>query len=334
MSAPLGSDEDFAAKVVNFGRDDTECDDRVADADADFADLMSCDADDDDEPTAGLVDLDIAGGQDDRGRRFDHKVAWGFGGLVAAGVVATLVAAVALYSHDSGPVAPSGPSLGEPQAVAVAKPSAQPTGNVGPGVDRPLPYHADAQGSCAPGSTPAQTMSSSDPRNAFTCVRGGSDGQTILIDLGRTYVITAISITPGWVGKDQSTASQWSQHRVVTLVQYMFDGDPTSLVTQDTKNVHGEAVQPIRHQLASKILMLIRQTSRPPAEPAQPAATPVLPGGGSVPSIFGDGASGVPTTAPVLTLDPMTGQGAETNSDPVDASFAIGNLKIIGHEAV
>ena len=123
MSAPLGSDEDFAAKVVNFGRDDTECDDRVADADADFADLMSCDADDDDEPTAGLVDLDIAGGQDDRGRRFDHKVAWGFGGLVAAGVVATLVAAVALYSHDSGPVAPSGPSLGEPQAVAVAKPS-------------------------------------------------------------------------------------------------------------------------------------------------------------------------------------------------------------------
>ena len=164
-------------------------------------------------------------------------------------------------------------------------------------------------------------------------MRGGGDGQTISIDLGRTYVITAISITPGWVGKDASGVSQWSQHRVVTLVQYMFDNDPTSLVTQDTKNVHGEAVQPIKHQLASKIQILIRQTSRPPAEPAQPSATPA-PGGGGVTTIFGDGAPSVSPAPPVLAVDPLTGQAADTNSDPVDASFAISNLKIIGHEAV
>ena len=105
MSAPIESDEDFAAKVVNFGRDDTDYGDQVADADVDIADLMSDDVDGDDAPAARPVDLDVAGGGDHRARRFDHKVAWGFGGLVAAGVVAALVAAVALYSHDSGPVA-------------------------------------------------------------------------------------------------------------------------------------------------------------------------------------------------------------------------------------
>lgn len=328
MSTSMESDEDFAAKVVNFGRDDTDFHDQEYDEDVDIADLLSDGTDADAEPAASPTGLDSTGVTDHRMHRFDHKVAWRFGGLAAAGVVASLAAAVVLYSHDSGPVASSGGSLGEPAAVAVATPAPPPTGSAAPGVDRPLPYTADAQGSCAPGSTPAQTMSGSDPRNAFTCVRGGGDGQTISIDLGRTYVITAISITPGWAGQDASGVSQWSQHRVVTLVQYMFDNDPASLVTQDTKNVHGEAIQPIKHQLASKIQVLIRQTSRPPTQPPQQEATQA-PGGGLT-LILGDTAP----TAPSVASDPLTGQVAEANSDPVDASFAISNLKIIGHEAV
>lgn len=332
MNTSMESDEDFAARVVNFGLGDTDLHDQKCDEDVDITGLMSDGTDADTEPAARSAGLDGAGVADHRTHRFDHKVAWRFGGLATAGVAATLAAAVVLYSHDSGPVAPSGVSLGEPAAVAVATPAPPPSGSVAPGVDRPLPYIADAQGSCAPGSTPAQTMSGSDPRNAFTCVRGGGDGQTISIDLGRTYVITAISITPGWAGQDASGVSQWSQHRVVTLVQYMFDNDPTSLVTQDTKNVHGEAVQPIKHQLASKIQVLIRQTSRPPTQPPQQEATQA-PGGGGLTLIFGDNAPSSPT-APSVTPDPLTGQVTETNSDPVDASFAISNLKIIGHEAV
>ncbi len=327
MTAQIDSDEDFAAKVIGFGQDDTYLDDGSSDAEVDIACLMSSEDDDDGAPAAA-VDLDVD--VDQRPRRFDHKVAWGFGGLIAAGVVATLAAAVMFYSHDSRPVTPAGRSLSEPQAVAVAKPSPTPAG-VAPGADRPLPYTADAQGSCAPGSTPAQTMSGSDPRNAFVCVRGGGDGQSVVIDLGRTYVITAISITPGWVGLDASGVSQWSQHRVVTLVQYMFDNDPTSLVTQDTNNVHGEAVQPIKHQVACTIQVLIRQTSRPPT---QPSAAPPAPGGGGLFNIFGDAAPSVPASPPGLSGDPLAGQSAGTNSDPVDASFAIGNLKIIGREAV
>ncbi|GAB7145546.1 hypothetical protein [Mycobacterium riyadhense] len=328
MSA-VESDDAWAAKVVNFGRDDgADAGDAVIDDEINVADLMA-----EDDCGAGTaahepVDLDVSDKAVDKGSRFDHKVAWRFGGLVAAGVIATLVSAVVFYWPDSRSGPPIGGSLGEPQAVAVAKPAPPTAAGAAAGVDRALPYAADAQGSCAPGSTPAQTMSGNDPRNAFKCVRAGGDGQTISIDLGRTYVITAISITPGWIGKDASGVSQWSQHRVVTLVQYMFDNDPTSLVTQDTKNVHGEAVQPIKHQLASKIQILIRQTSRPPAEPPQPSAAPapVAPGLGP---IFSDGA---PT--PALTLDPVTGQPTDGNSDPVDATFAISSLKILGHEAV
>jgi hypothetical protein len=333
MTAQIESDEDWTARVTGFGAGEPDLsEESYDDRDVDIAGLMS--DEDDDAPTGGVVDLDGDGdlsAQPDR--RFDHKVAWGFGGLVAAGVVATLVAAVAFYSDNSRPAPPAGGgSLSEPQAVAVAKPSPAP-GGVAPGADRPLPYTADAQGSCAAGSTPAQTMSGSDPRNAFVCVRGGGDGQTISIDLGRTYVITAISLTPGWVGIDGSGVSQWSQHRVVTLVQYLFDGDPTSLVTQDTKNIHGEAVQPIKHQVASKIQLLIRQSSRPPAEPPQPSAPPAG-GGGGLTNILGDALPSVSQTPPVLALDPVTGQAADTNSDPVDATFAISSLKILGHEAV
>lgn len=335
MTTQIESDEEWTAKVTRFGVEEPDPEvgeESFDDADIDIAQLMS--GEDDDTAPGGVVELDDNGPADPATpeRRFDHRVAWGFGGLAAAGVVAALVAAVAFYSHDSQPGAPAGGSLSEPQAVAVAKPA--PTSpRVAPGADRPLPYTADAQGSCAAGSTPAQTMSGNDPRNAFVCVRGGGDGQIITIDLGRSYVITAVSLTPGWVGQDGSGVSQWSQHRVVTLVQYMFDGDPTSLVVQDTKNIHGEAVQPIKHQVASKIQILIRQTSRPPAEPPQPSTQPA-PGGAGVPNIFGDALPSVSAPPPVLALAPVTGQPTDTNSDPVDATFAVSSLKILGHEAV
>lgn len=288
--------------------------------------------DDDYEPSADPVNLDPeAEDEDDEDgtpARFDHKLLWGFGGVVAAAVVAALVGAVAFYSDDTATPASPGGSLSEPQAVAVAKPSAPPAPASGPGVDRPLPYTADAQSSCAEGSTPAQTMSGMDPHNAFVCVRGGGDGQVITIDLGRTYVLTAFSLTPGWVGQDASGVSQWSQHRVVTIVQWTFPDDPSiPPVVQNTQNVHGEAVQPIKRVLASRIQMLIRYTSRPPADPV---ATPKpAPGSGGLTSVFGDSA---PILAPLP--DPAMGEGRSDGSDPVDATFAISSLKIIGHEAM
>lgn len=136
--------------------------------------------------------------------------------------------------------------------------------------------------------------------------------------------MTAIVLTPGWVGKDPSGAEQWSQHRVVATVQYICNDAERTLLTQETANVHGEATIAVHGVMASRITMLIRQTARPPA---QPPSTPTA--GGGLDPLLGQ-PSQSPTETP--TQAPLFGQ--PSNSDPVDATFAISRLQIIGNEAV
>lgn len=276
-----------------------------------------------------IVDLDAVpvereagpGGERSGPRRFDGKAAAWFGGAVVLAVLAAFIGATLFYGSDDKPVSVGQASLADPGVpVPTARPvppspEATPGGN-----DHPLAYSADAAGSCLAGSTSAQSMTGADPHNAFVCARGGVDGQVIDIDLSKTYTITAISLTPGWIGPDASGVSQWSQHRVVTTVQYLFNDSVRTLLTQDTKNVHGEAVLPVKRVLASKVRMLIRQTSRPPADtpPTSGAPTP-----GLFPNLQ------LPTTPRSTQSDALFG---EPNSDPVDATFAISNFKIIGHE--
>lgn len=277
------------------------------------------------------VDLDEPadgdGGDGDPEPRFDRKVATWLGGLGAAAVVAAIVGAVVFYGGPGGETVAAPQSVVDPVAVVTsAAPTATPDAG---GQDRPLPYSADAAKSCpAGGSTPAQSMAANDSRTAFVCVRGGVDGQRIDITLDKMYMITAISLTPGWVGLDSSGKSQWSEHRVVTLVQYMFNDTDATVIEHDTKNVHGESVKPVKRVMASKITMLIRQTSRPPAD--TPPATPNAGPGLSLPSVLGGGATSA-TSIPPANGIPLFG-GDQSNSDPVDATFAIGSLKIIGHE--
>jgi len=265
------------------------------------------------------------GGISPRGR--DRKgVVW-FSGLVAVGIVISLLGVMLLYGGDKPTGRPGNDPVKQPAAMATTA-APTPVAAEAAGSDRPLPFTASAN--CPAGSTSAQTLAGADPTNAFVCVRNLIDGQVIQIDLSKTYVITAISITPGWVGKDSSGASQWAQHRVVTRAQYVFNDTDRTMIVQDTGNVHGEAVQPVKHVLASKITMLILQTSRPPAETTSPAPTPGLgsPDGG----LFGDPGPlpGSPSSTP-----PMVGLGSQpTTTDPVDSTFAISRLKIIGHEAI
>ncbi|MBU8833919.1 hypothetical protein [Mycolicibacterium goodii] len=316
---PEGAQTDY--EVADDDHYDGDEGDEYGDGGEPFGDYADPEEDGDPGAPQDLVEVPLDSGEHDepqRPRRFDGKIAMGF---AAAGLVAVLVAivgAVVVYGSDE-PARPTPASVTEPGAVPPTR-SAAPKPAAAESADRPLPYSADAVRSCAAGSTSAQTMAGADPHSAFVCVRGGADGQVIEIDLSKTYMITAISLTPGWVGKDASGVSQWGQYRVVTTVQYLFNDTDKTLVTQETKNVHGEAVQPIKRVLASKIKILIRQTSRPPAQP-EPGATPTpTPGGFNLP-------------AP-LTLAPLPGSplGGQAESDPVDAAFAIKSLKIIGHE--
>lgn len=258
------------------------------------------------------------------------SVVW-FGGLAAVGIVITVLGAMLLYGGGK-PAGQPGNDGTQPAPVTTVAPT--PVAAEAAGPDRPLRFTASSP--CPAGSTSAQTLDGTDPTNAFVCVRDGVDGQVIHLDLSKSYVITAVSLTPGWVGKDSSGVSQWEQHRVVTRVQYAFNDTDHTMITQDTGNVHGEAVQPVKHVLASKVTVLILQTSRPPAETTAPVPTPGLdpqgvqllpPGGG----LF-SGPSTTPTSLPELA--PMPGMGGQTTTDPVDHTFAISRLKIIGHEAI
>jgi len=277
------------------------------------------------EPTADGVapHLDVGG---ERPRRLDRKSAVWFGRVAAVGIVISLLGAILLYGGDEPGGQPGKDPVAQPVA-AVSVPAPLSVTTEAAGVDRPLPFTASAN--CPAGSTSAQTLAGADPTNAFVCVRNLVDGQVIRIDLPKTYVITAISISPGWVGKDSSGTSQWAQHRVVTRVQYVFNDTDRTMVVQDTGNVHGEAVQPVKRVLASKITVLVLQTSRPPAETTSPAPTPGLgPAGGG---LFGEPSTN--STSPPAP-GPVLGLGGQATTDPVDSTFAISNLKIIGHEAI
>ncbi|MGY4646222.1 hypothetical protein [Mycobacterium sp. URHB0021] len=267
--------------------------------------------------------------------RFSKPLVIGFAGAVA---VVTIGVAAAMVGMQSSPAVATSPT--EPSAtVAVAPPPAPAALPVNdPTQDVPIPFQASSPCPQA-GSASAQDVASDDPTRAWVCMRD-SDGQVLTMDLGKPMKVTAISITPGWVGTDASGADQWMAHRVVTRVQWiLINGADRTVVTQDTKNAHGPVVQPMPSNgpdqgvLASQIQMIVLQTSRPPADSPAPTAgltTDPSPGGGLLDGVLGAPVAGPePSTAP--SQDPTFGTTDTSNSDPVDNTVAVSSIKILGH---
>lgn len=256
---------------------------------------------------------------------------WVLGAFAAVVVLATVITTVGVTL--SGPDTPS-PS---PRQHAV-KSSVAPTMTPAPapppadGGDHPLPFTASAD--CPAGaSTSAKSIADPDKPTPWICVRH-TDGQPLYITLGpagieRAYVITAVSIVPGDTAAAQGAGGDpWLQHRVVTLLQWQFNDTAHTVVDQDTGNVHGEAVKPIPGISASKITVIIRQTSRPVAAPPPSASAP---DGGPFGGILG-GPSPAAGPQPTSGPDP-SGFGSGHDTDPSDGTFAVSSIKVIGHKA-
>jgi hypothetical protein len=260
--------------------------------------------------------------------RYNRSLALGF---VAATIVATLAVAGALMAMRGGtPTAAQDPT-GRPstQVSVVAAPST--TAPAAANSDATIPYTATAVG-CLPGSTASQSVAGSDSTQAWVCVHGGNIGQYLVLNLGRTMVITAVSITPGWVGADASGADQWQQHRVVTRVQWSFNDSPPTVVPQETGSVHGDAVKPMpdRGVLASRIIMLVQETGRAPADSA-PTSSPGPAPGGLLDGVLGPPpGTDQPTPAPTTAVLPSLPDD-ESRTDPADNTFAVSSIKIFGH---
>lgn len=276
-----------------------------------------------------VVDLDSTSSdaaaiasQDSSPRRYTPWVVAALGAAAVLGTIITLVVTMAnspnveLSKPASAPVAP--------RVVEAAPPSPPPN------TDGPLPFTASSD--CPPGSTSAQSVADPSSTTPWVCVRS-VDGQVLEIDLGRTFVITAVSIVPGAVNKTEVSPDQpdpWLQHRVVTRVQWQFNDTDRTVKNQNTGNVRGEAVESIRPGvLASKITLIIQETSRPPA--IAPTDSPAAPPPSAGPSILGDILGGnqgdAPPPVPVFP-------GGSTPRDPADGTFAVSSIKIIGHKAV
>jgi hypothetical protein len=204
------------------------------------------------------------------------------------------------------------------------------TGPAAANSDSTIPYTATAVG-CLPGSTAAQSVAGPDSTQAWVCVHGGNIGQHLELNLGATMVITAVSITPGWVGTDASGADQWQQHRVLTRVQWSFNDSPPTVVPQETASVHGDAVKPMPDHgvLASRIIMLVQETARAPADTGPTTSTGPAPGG-LLDGVLGPPPPGEPT--PPSTTAVLPGMpDDQSHTDPADNTFAVSSIKIFGH---
>lgn len=265
-------------------------------------------------------DAGAAAASDSASSRFTR---WVLAAFLTAAVLATVITVVAtMVNSPSAPPVATPSAVVPPRIVEVSPPSPPPN------ADGPLPFTASSQ--CLPGSTSAQSLADPDAASPWICVRS-VDGQVLEIDLGRTFLISAVSIVPGAVSKvSGNQPDPWLQHRVVTRVQWQFNDTERTVKNQNTGNVRGEAVEPIRPGvLASKITVIIQETSRPPAiaPTSSPSTAPAGPGPTVLRDILGGGDSGSP--------DPVAvSPGAGAAHDPADGTFAVSSIKILGHKAV
>jgi hypothetical protein len=238
----------------------------------------------------------------------------------AAVVAAVMVLAIAVFGG-----APA-PALGSQHRGSAAGPaiSAVPTTGVAaaPPPDQAVPFNV-ATASCSAGSTSPQALTDTSTDSAWVCARGPQesplDGQILHVNFtcapsrpesSCSYMLSSVSVVPGWVAKTPAGKDHWLEHRVVTRLQLnFFNGnqlaaDPFPL---DTNSVHGPVTAALSTRvLASRVDVLILHTDRPPAAP--PSGEPTAP-------------------APFDTAedDPPAG------TDPVDATFAISQLQFFGH---
>ena len=260
-----------------------------------------------------------------------RRVVIGLGvGLVVA--LSAIVATVIAFSSHSA--APSTRQDAVAPVVVPVTPAPIPTTAL-PAVeqDQAIPYSASS--ACPPGSTAAQSLADSSSDGAWVCVRGPQggqvDGQVLHVDLGHSYLISAVSVTPGWIPKTAGGRDEWLQHRVVTRLQYVFNDADHTVFVQQTGNVHGPVMTPLPHKvLASRVTVVVLQTSRPPASPLPASSGTGLdatqPGFGD--SVLGPGQSPLPADGS-YTSDPAVIDGM---TDPVDATFAVSELKFFGHQ--
>ncbi|MGV0743888.1 hypothetical protein [Mycolicibacterium sp. XJ870] len=165
-----------------------------------------------------------------------------------------------------------------------------------------------ADSRCTAGSTDAMQAFDVDLASAWLCVPAYTTGEgTVLrVEFDNWYVVTGMSIVPGWNKVNADGSDEWLKHRTVSVVEYQFNDPDQTRLTQSTLNVRDDVVTAVEPPvLASAMTVTIRET----ASPTGPVADVT-----SAPGIGGIIASDTPVTGDLK-------------------DFAVSSISAIGHRA-
>ncbi|GAT01887.1 hypothetical protein [Mycolicibacterium fortuitum] len=187
--------------------------------------------------------------------------------------------------------APSSPAPGDPSAAAADGPI---------GIKR-----ADSR--CTAGSSNPMQAFDNDVNTAWMCVPAyGVPGTVLRVEFDNWYVITGVSIVPGWNRVNPDGSDEWLKHMTAGTVEYQFNDPDETRLTQPTNNIRDEVATPVQPPvLASAMTITITEFGTPTG---QVADTKTIPGQGGI----------------IASDTPKTGDLRD---------FAVSSISIIGHRA-
>ncbi|KAA1250689.1 hypothetical protein F0Q45_08320 [Mycobacterium simiae] len=265
--------------------------------------------------------LDDAGGAADGvGDLGASKLWWRFGWfdgsrrshrLAAIGVAVVVVLGVVVSLLPSGGEDKSSTTASTTRAFTVPTMTQSPptpsSGNpAGAAADGPIGIkRADSR--CTAGSTDPMQAFDSDVNTAWMCVPAyGVPGTVLRVEFDNWYVVTGVSIVPGWNRVNPDGSDEWLRHKTAATVEYQFNDPDETRLTQQTNNIRDEVVTRVQPPvLASAMTITITEFGTPTGAVAD---TKTIPGVGGV----------------LASDTPKTGDLKD---------FAISSISIIGHRA-
>ncbi|WP_158240366.1 discoidin domain-containing protein [Mycobacterium hubeiense] len=140
-------------------------------------------------------------------------------------------------------------------------------------VDQPIKIES-ATSKCPAGSAEETNAFDGQNATAWTCKMTYGPGQILTIDLGDVYVISKVTIIPGF-HKVSSSGDEWDKYQTITRVRWLFgDYSPAKPCTLDnncleqntnnTREVVPTAVIP--NKKSSTVKLVVLQTTPPPSQ--------------------------------------------------------------------
>lgn len=185
--------------------------------------------------------------------------------LTGALAAVVLVAVLVIVFKPSPVPAP-------PLTISSAPPPTAPAPAPTP-VDGPIKIES-ASSKCPAGSSEAANAFDGQTDTAWTCKMPYGPGQILTIALGDVYVISKVSLVPGF-NKISASGDEWNKYQTVTKVRWLFgeyspskpctlDNNCLEQSTDNTRDVVSVPVVP--NKKASTVKLVILKTTPPPAE--------------------------------------------------------------------